>query len=590
MPVCITGMHRSGTSMVAKVLRQGGLYLGHDSDLMPLLPDNPDGHWENLKFTRINDEVLEHLGEGWDCVAAAAVAWPSEDRLLRLKSKAEILFQDFLGREPWGWKDPRNCLTAHFWIGFFPDLKVVHCVRNPLEVALSLRQRNFFSFTHSLLLWKVYHQRFLEAIPPEQCLFTHYESYFAEPAKEIHRLLGFLNMPVSEEVLQSCCAAVVTQSRHHRFTMDQLLEAEVAPDIVELYRWLCAKANCPASAAAPSAVATAPTPLPQPAESGQRLRQLDASALELELLRREALGLRPRVTEQKATIDKLQTQLGERTREVLQTTEKIRDQAASISQMQAALAEHKAVRREVAELRAEIAKQAGRLETLADRAEPFFDLMDSLRKATLASLATPVLPAGDNGAYQRLVWRIRQAVKAVLPQGATVAVVSKGDDDLLQLDSCRGWHFPQSEDGDGVYAGHNPADSAEAIAQLEALRAKGADFVLFPESALWWLNHYAGFKEHLEAHYPLVVQRADLCFIFDLRGRKPVARATQATADCLPEQAPLAFPKVPASGTVECYDRATEQAGLGAPFVDLTAARNIADVILRYLSPTDPNP
>jgi len=69
-----------------------------------------------------------------------------------------------------------------------------------------------------------------------------------------------------------------------------------------------------------------------------------------------------------------------------------------------------------------------------------------------------------------------------------------------------------------------------------------------------------------------------------------VARATQATADCLPEQAPLAFPKVPASGTVECYDRATEQAGLGAPFVDLTAARNIADVILRYLSPTDPNP
>src|SRR5262245_316296 len=379
MPVCITGMHRSGTSMVAKVLRQGGLYLGPDSDLLPLQPDNPDGHWENRKFIRINDEFLEQLGEAWDYAAAAA--WPPEDRLLWLKGKAEMLFEDFLGREPWGWKDPRNCLTSHFWIGIFPHVKVVHCVRNPLEVALSLRQRNFFSFTHSLLLWKVYNQRLLESIPPEQCLLTHYESYFADPANEVRRLLSFLNMPVSEEVLKPCCAAVDAQSRHHRFTMNQLLEADVAPDVVELYRQLCVMAGWIPGCAAPPAGAAAIMPLPQlespnslgdrrvaqspggqgkalPVESGQGMRQLDGSAVELELFRRETLALRRKVAEQKATIDKLLSQLDEQkatidkllsqldeqTGQVHKPTEKIREQVASICQMQTALAYQHLVR------------------------------------------------------------------------------------------------------------------------------------------------------------------------------------------------------------------------------------------------------
>jgi hypothetical protein len=35
LPVAIVGMHRSGTSMVAKLLQQAGLNLGAEADLMP---------------------------------------------------------------------------------------------------------------------------------------------------------------------------------------------------------------------------------------------------------------------------------------------------------------------------------------------------------------------------------------------------------------------------------------------------------------------------------------------------------------------------------------------------------------------------
>jgi len=61
MPICVAGMHRSGTSMVGRLLYQGGLYLGPDSELMPPGPDNPDGYWENRRFLQINDGILEEI-------------------------------------------------------------------------------------------------------------------------------------------------------------------------------------------------------------------------------------------------------------------------------------------------------------------------------------------------------------------------------------------------------------------------------------------------------------------------------------------------------------------------------------------------
>ena len=94
---------------------------------------------------------------------------------------------------------------------------------------------------------------------------------------------------------------------------------------------------------------------------------------------------------------------------------------------------------------------------------------------------------------------MRQLVHDAIPAGATVLVLSKGDDELLRFTDRRGWHFPQGEDG--AYAGHYPADSDACIAELERLRQRGADFLLIPETALWWLQHYTRFAEHIKQHY-----------------------------------------------------------------------------------------
>jgi hypothetical protein len=94
-------------------------------------------------------------------------------------------------------------------------------------------------------------------------------------------------------------------------------------------------------------------------------------------------------------------------------------------------------------------------------------------------------------------------------------VVSKGDTKLTELQGRRGWHFPQTESG--AYAGYYPANSGEAIVHLEQLRMKGAQYLVFPTTALWWLEHYSDFARHLRENYVLVGED-DACAIFELSG------------------------------------------------------------------------
>jgi hypothetical protein len=120
--------------------------------------------------------------------------------------------------------------------------------------------------------------------------------------------------------------------------------------------------------------------------------------------------------------------------------------------------------------------------------------------------------------YRELVVGIRAVVSDVVPPGEIVAVVSRGDAELLKMEHTCAWHFPEARPG--IYAGYHPADSRAAIAALEAARARGAAFLLFPGTSMWWLEHYEGLRAHLDDRYRCVWRDAR-CAIFDLRVPMP---------------------------------------------------------------------
>jgi GT2 family glycosyltransferase len=124
----------------------------------------------------------------------------------------------------------------------------------------------------------------------------------------------------------------------------------------------------------------------------------------------------------------------------------------------------------------------------------------------------PEFSANRRLGYRSLVARVREAVERETPAGASVLVVSRGDRNLVDLPQREARHFPQ--DSSGSYLGHHPRDSEDAIARLEALRAAGAEFLVIPETASWWLDHYADFADFLRSRYPAV--ELETCTIFEL--------------------------------------------------------------------------
>ena len=125
-------------------------------------------------------------------------------------------------------------------------------------------------------------------------------------------------------------------------------------------------------------------------------------------------------------------------------------------------------------------------------------------------------PHRGDPAYAGMIGRVCEQARRLVPPDAVVAVVSRGDDRLLQLAPAAGWHFPRQDDG--TYAGHYPADGHEAVRLLQRLRDEGADYFLIPRSGFWWLDHYADLRRHLESRGGLVARSEDLA-LYRLEGR-----------------------------------------------------------------------
>jgi Sulfotransferase family len=244
-PIAITGMHRSGTSMITRGLHQAGLHLiGGDADaLLDAADDNPEGFWENKAIVTCNDDLLEAVGGAWDNPPALLPQAVDDPRVAAVVEPATTALAGLRENERWGFKDPRLCLTAAFWLDLQPDLRFVICVRNPLEVALSLKRRNQNSYSLGLSLWERYYESILDLVPADRRIITHYDSYFLDPDGELRRVCDFAALEPAE-------LTVRRELRHHDVGVS-LDEANLSGGIRALYRRLCDEAGV---ALAPPAV------------------------------------------------------------------------------------------------------------------------------------------------------------------------------------------------------------------------------------------------------------------------------------------------------------------------------------------------
>jgi hypothetical protein len=248
MEVLMTGMHRSGTSMLARMLTICGLYLGPQERLMPPKQDNPEGFWEHLDLVYINEQLLDIAGGAWDWPPVSnADVWSNNGRVTPYRNRAREIIDDMRAFRSVGIKDPRLCLTLPFWLDLCPGAKTVICLRNPVEVAESLKERNGMSELLALGLWFSYYSRVIAATQPSQRLVANYRTFFDAPHETLQRINEWLGLSPSNEAIEQACSTVKTDMIHHQLdevtTNDLLQKKERYQPVKKLYARLLEEAK-----------------------------------------------------------------------------------------------------------------------------------------------------------------------------------------------------------------------------------------------------------------------------------------------------------------------------------------------------------
>ena len=225
--VFVLGMHRSGTSSVARLVNLLGVPTCVDEDLLRTTEHNPRGYWESAALTAFNERLLDLLGCDWASPPALAAGWERDDSLARARSEAADLFPTVFPTEQWVWKDPRNCVTFAFWAGSLADLQpvVVLVHRHPLEIAASLRARDGFGALYSLALWERYLRACVGSLVGLPTLVTDYESLVSDPLAWSERTRAFLDgagVATGHLRAEDALAFVDPGLRHAAFTADDL--------------------------------------------------------------------------------------------------------------------------------------------------------------------------------------------------------------------------------------------------------------------------------------------------------------------------------------------------------------------------------
>ena len=265
-PIIIIGAHRSGTSLLTRILENMGVFVGSQLD----------SNHESLFFLDLNKWFMNQSGARWDNpepVQDFLVSNPANldlvERYVKFIMKSPQAYR-YLGlgkylyygdiakiNAPWGWKDPRNTFLLPFWLRLFPEAKVIHIFRHGVDVANSLYVRTQkyrekwtsrydrikwlyalkmrrHGFTDSLRFHKIDNafslwENYIEVSQNhannlgDQAFTIRYESLLNNPQKILIDLVEFLELNLNDKQVD-CAAEKIRPDRAHAYEIDPKLQ------------------------------------------------------------------------------------------------------------------------------------------------------------------------------------------------------------------------------------------------------------------------------------------------------------------------------------------------------------------------------
>jgi hypothetical protein len=244
--VIICGMHRTGTSAVARVVN----LLGADicKDLIAPRTDNIRGYWESKGVVQVHNRLLEDLGSSSADPLSLPDDWLQSPFARHAHDQlADLIQSEFGSSSLFVVKDPRISKLLPLWTRLLAqldvDILVVVTFRNPLEVAASLQKRDQSPLASSLLL---YVMSYLSSeLASRHCprVFVSYQKALSDwPFLEakLRSILGSRLPTLDEKRSLAISQHLVPELRHHYHDRADLTQRDEIPGVVaDLYDLLC---------------------------------------------------------------------------------------------------------------------------------------------------------------------------------------------------------------------------------------------------------------------------------------------------------------------------------------------------------------
>jgi GT2 family glycosyltransferase len=235
-------MHRSGTSALMGVLHLLGVDLG--SNFLNPSEDNPRGFFENFDIAQINEKLLTTMNSAWDGLSPLSDKWwIREDIKIHKEEIVKVIQRELRGSVLAGFKDPRISRLLPVWKIIFEEVSMhphfVILLRNPIEVADSLRKRNGFPLEKSLLLWMNYMldaEFYTRGLPR---VFVSFDDLLKNIEKVIGRISTALNLSFPRnyfDARKDIEQFIEPRLRHHSLPAHDIERS--LPVIQDMYRML----------------------------------------------------------------------------------------------------------------------------------------------------------------------------------------------------------------------------------------------------------------------------------------------------------------------------------------------------------------
>lgn len=187
----VLGMHKSGTTLVARTLHESGIVMGQD---YPRDADYAMVKYEARWVQEITDEILG-LSRKCFSLEVTSRSLPengvSEGILQRMRNAVADMDSRY---NDWGFKDPRVALTYRYWKQALPPHRVIIIYRDPVEVWRRYARVNHRWWSlQAFRVWCDYNKSILSSVPVSgvpDVLVLKFEDLLAD-GEEWHRLEKF---------------------------------------------------------------------------------------------------------------------------------------------------------------------------------------------------------------------------------------------------------------------------------------------------------------------------------------------------------------------------------------------------------------